>query len=282
MQLTFMQRCGSKRTKRSGSRRRSNADSGLSRDPRANRIGWRGHRVSNGTELLAGGSEAINYTNYLFQQIAQAADATGAVAASKFYTVGETMGLDFMAALNSQAEKATIFAQRVQQLVEAGMSKEAIAQVLAAGATAGTEIADYLLVAGSNRILGEGGVNDIVASLQIVGDTLGKSLAPTFYQAGVTLAGQIVAGLRSQLGRCGVAEKDSDRRRRQEGVGDSQNDCRHDDSPTDGVDATIDEHPEWVPACRGRCGDTSDRGDLRRERPRGARPVRKVWWPRWW
>lgn len=204
VQLTFMQQLRKQANEAIGfaASLRKLADSGLSQDAL-------GQIVSAGavtgsamaTELLAGGSEAINYTNYLFQQIAQAADATGAVAASKFYTVGETMGLDFMAALNSQAEKATIFAQRVQQLVEAGMSKEAIAQVLAAGATAGTEIADYLLVAGSNRILGEGGVNDIVASLQIVGDTLGKSLAPTFYQAGVTLAEQIVAGLKSQLGQ---------------------------------------------------------------------------------
>lgn len=176
------------------------AESGLSKDAL-------GQIVSAGAvtgsamaaELLAGGGVAIAQTNDLFIKIGEAAKATGQVAASKFYTVGETMGMDFMSALNSQSGKATIFAERIRQLLEAGLSKDAIAQVLATGATAGTAIADYLLVAGSDRILGKGGVNDIIASLQIVGDDLAKILAPSFYQAGVDLASQIVAGLESQL-----------------------------------------------------------------------------------
>ena len=147
-------------------------------------------------ELIAGGSVAINKTNELFQLIADAGETTGKKVSPKFYSVGETFGMDFLAALTKQAEKASLFADRIRELAEAGLSKDAIAQVLAAGASAGTEIADYLLVAGENRILT---ANSIVSALQTTADQLGELLGSKFYQAGVDLAQQIVNGLTSKL-----------------------------------------------------------------------------------
>ena len=147
-------------------------------------------------ELLAGGSVAIDKTNELFALIGETGKTVGKEVASKFYSVGELMGMDFMKALIKEADKAKLFADRVRQLAEAGLSKEALAQVLAAGADAGTAIADYLLVAGSDRITS---TNDILSALQTTADQLGELLGSKFYQAGVDLAQQIVDGLTSKL-----------------------------------------------------------------------------------
>jgi hypothetical protein len=147
-------------------------------------------------EIISGGQGAIDETNNLFKQIADAGETTGQETAKRFYTVGEAMGMDFMAALQAQAEKAKLFADRVRQLAEMGLSKEAIAQVLAAGADAGIEIADYLIAGGETTILESTALLD---SVKAVADDLGLLLANKFYQTGVDLASQIVAGLQSKM-----------------------------------------------------------------------------------
>jgi hypothetical protein len=147
-------------------------------------------------EIISGGQGAIDETNNLFKQIADAGESTGQETAKRFFTVGEAMGMDFMAALQAQAEKAKLFADRVRQLAEMGLSKEAIAQVLAAGADAGIEIADYLIAGGETTILESTALLD---SVKAVADDLGLLLASKFYQTGVDLAQQIVNGLESKM-----------------------------------------------------------------------------------
>jgi len=147
-------------------------------------------------ELLAGGATAVARANQLFSDLQKVAETTGAATASKFMKIGTAVGMDLISSFNKQAEEATLFADRVRQLTEAGLSKESLALVLKAGVKAGTEIADYLLVAGSDRILK---ANNIVIGLQTVGESLGLLLGETFFQAGVTLADQIVKGLESQV-----------------------------------------------------------------------------------
>lgn len=147
-------------------------------------------------EIISGGQGAIDETNNLFRQIADAGETTGQETAKRFFSVGEAAGMDFMAALLAQAEKAKMFADRVRQLAEMGFSKEAIAQVLAAGADAGIEIADYLIAGGETTMLESTALLD---SVKAVADDLGLLLANKFYQTGVDLAQQIVNGLESKM-----------------------------------------------------------------------------------
>jgi len=198
-QMSFLDRLAEQATKARGfaSRIAQLASSGLSKDA-LDQIVSAG--VEAGTtiadELLSGGATAIARTNDLFTQMKEVAETTGLNTARTFMSVGEKMGFDLIAAFNAQAEEAKVFAERIKQLTEAGLSKENIAMVLAAGVKAGTAIADYLLVAGEDRIMK---ANNIVIGLKDVGDSLGALLGKTFYGAGVTLAQQIVAGLESQL-----------------------------------------------------------------------------------
>ena len=198
-QMSFLDRLAEQATKASGFARRITelASVGLSKDALDQIIGA---GVEAGTtiaeELLAGGTVAVQRTNQLFAQMKEVAETTGMKTAKTFMSVGESIGFDLISAFNAQAEEAKVFAERVKQLTEAGLSKENIAMVLQAGVKAGTAIADYLLVAGEDRIMK---ANNIVIGLKDVGDSLGVLLGKTFFSAGVTLAQQIVAGLESQL-----------------------------------------------------------------------------------
>jgi len=199
VQLTFMERLQKQAKDAVGFADRVSklAGGGLSRDA-IDQIVAAGAATGSlmADELLAGGARAITDTNELFVKIAAAAKTTGDLTASKFYTIGTAMGMDLIKALAEQSEKATVFADRIRQLTAHGLSKEALAQVLAAGVEAGTSIADYLLVAGEGRIVS---ANNIVSALQATGDSLGELLGSTFYQAGVDLAQSIVSGLESKL-----------------------------------------------------------------------------------
>ena len=198
-QMSFLDRLAEQAKKATGfaTRIKQLADAGLSKqalDQIVSAGAEAGTTIAD--ELLAGGATAVARTNDLFAEMQRVAETTGAETASRFMQVGTAVGMDLISAFNKQAEEATLFADRVRQLTEAGLSKESLALVLKAGVKAGTEIADYLLVAGEDRIMK---ANDIVIGLQTVGDSLGTLLGETFFSAGVTLADQIVKGLESQL-----------------------------------------------------------------------------------
>lgn len=198
-QMTFLERLAKQAEQAKGfaDRIRKLAEAGLSKtalDQIVSAGAEAGTTIAD--ELLKGGATAVSRTNELFKQMQDVAETTGMDTAKRFMQIGEKVGFDLIAAFNKQAEEATVFADRVRQLTEAGLSKEAIAMVLQAGVKAGTQIADYLLVAGEDRIMK---ANNIVLGLKKVGDTLGELLGKTFFSAGVTLADQVVKGLESQL-----------------------------------------------------------------------------------
>ena len=151
-------------------------------------------------ELIKGGSGAIKRTNELFAEIGDVAKKTGINLADNFYKIGDNVGADFVAALAAQANKAEAFATRVKQLVAAGFAPEAIQQVLNAGVTAGTDIADALLAGGEQALAESTRLHD---SLRATADSLKTLLGDKFYQTGIDLAQKIVDGLQAKLDELG-------------------------------------------------------------------------------
>jgi hypothetical protein len=153
-------------------------------------------------ELLKGGAESITTANKLFADIASVAETVGKKTAATYMSVGEAVGANLMDALVEQSKKAAYFAEKVRELLAAGLSRGAIQEVLDAGVEAGTTIAEELLQGGADRIKQ---TNELVDQVKSVGDELGKLLANTYYQAGVDLAQSIVAGLESKLHEVEIA-----------------------------------------------------------------------------
>lgn len=111
------------------------------------------------------------------------------------YKAGTDTGEGFLSALTKQAEKTTQFGQLVNQLVAAGLSEDALQQVLAAGVDAGSAIARELLKSGENIIK----ANTLAQQVADVGVSVGNTAAVTFRQAGVTAAESLVAGINSVI-----------------------------------------------------------------------------------
>ena len=106
----------------------------------------------------------------------------------------------FLENLIAQAAKASDFGAKVQQLLSMGLSQTAIGQVLAAGADAGTKIADEIIAGGATVV---DQVNTLVAATQSVADSVGTSAATQFYQAGITAGQALVDGVKSAIAAAG-------------------------------------------------------------------------------
>jgi hypothetical protein len=105
---------------------------------------------------------------------------------------------DFLKGLADQATKATLFADKVKQLVVLGLNERAIRQVLDAGFDAGSKIADSIIIGGSTVVEQ---INTLVDSIFTVADQVGEFGAVAFYDAGVKQAEAMVAGIRAELER---------------------------------------------------------------------------------
>lgn len=158
-------------------------------------------------ELIAGGSQAISETNNLFKDIASEADKVSKIVGDQYAMMGDSLGGSFVAALAKQAEKATIFADRIKTLTAMGLSPENILQVLQAGVDAGTRIADALIRGGQDAIDQS---NAIQKSMQDMADALSSQLGDKFYATGISLGEQIVKGLQEELDRISELIKDAD------------------------------------------------------------------------
>lgn len=106
----------------------------------------------------------------------------------------------FLENLVAQAAKAQEFGTKVKQLLAMGLSETAIAQVLAAGADAGTKIADEIIAGGATVV---DQVNTLVSATQSVADSVGESAATQFYQAGITAGQALVDGVRAAIAAAG-------------------------------------------------------------------------------
>jgi hypothetical protein len=126
-------------------------------------------------------------------------------------------GTTFMAGLAESVAKAKVFADRLQQLLRAGLSQDALAQVAQAGADAGTLIADELLAGGAATI---GQANDLVAAAQKAAMDTGTLAGATYYNEGTVLAQQLTKGItdviskyKIKLSSPGLTEKQLNRLR---------------------------------------------------------------------
>ena len=103
---------------------------------------------------------------------------------------------DFLKGLADQATKATLFADKVKQLVVLGLNERAIRQVLDAGFDAGSKIADSIIIGGATVV---NQVNTLVDSIFNVANQVGEFGAVAFYDAGVKQAEAMVAGIKAAL-----------------------------------------------------------------------------------
>jgi hypothetical protein len=122
--------------------------------------------------------------------------------ASAFEEKGEG---GFLASLQKQADKARAFAGKIGELVKLGLSQASLDQILAAGPTVGSAIADELLAGGSAAV---SQVNSLVASVNSVAKTIAKSTAAAFFQAGITQGEAIVKGIIQAAKDAGFIIKD--------------------------------------------------------------------------
>jgi hypothetical protein len=105
---------------------------------------------------------------------------------------------NFLKGLADQAAQATVFADKVKQLVVLGLNERAIRQVLDAGFEAGSKIADNIIVGGATVV---DQVNTLVDSIYNVAEQVGDFGAVAFYDAGVKQAEAMVDGIKVALER---------------------------------------------------------------------------------
>lgn len=122
--------------------------------------------------------------------------------APEFDESGQRVGMTFIEALNAQAAQAQAFAVKVKELVALGLSEAALTQVLQAGVSAGTNIANELITGGATTIAE---TNELVATTQAAADEVGLLAANSFYATGVKNAQDTYNGFKANFGQGGPA-----------------------------------------------------------------------------
>jgi hypothetical protein len=119
------------------------------------------------------------------------------------YEAGQDSGSGFFAALTDQANKTKDFSVLINRLMAAGLSQEALQQVLDAGVDAGSAIATEILSTADGVLR----ANNLVTEVQAIGDSIGLNAATNFKQAGVTAAQNLVDGIESIISKYQVRLK---------------------------------------------------------------------------
>ena len=105
---------------------------------------------------------------------------------------GDETGAGFLSGLRDQVKGINDYSANVQALLTAGLSKDALAAVLAAGGDSGAAIAIELIRGGSTAIIE---TNALVESAKYAADLIGQSAAQQWYGAGVSNAQQYLKGV---------------------------------------------------------------------------------------
>lgn len=108
----------------------------------------------------------------------------------------QTEGLSFIANLEMQAEKAKNFGGQISKLLSMGLSQTALQQIADAGYETGSVLAQQIIDGGSTVVQK---VNQIVSSVDAVGEQVSTAMAEKFYAAGVNAAQNLVNALIAEL-----------------------------------------------------------------------------------
>jgi LysM repeat protein len=111
-----------------------------------------------------------------------------------FTTIEE--GSTFLDSLTKQSKQAEEFGERIQKLLTMGLNQTAISNIAEAGFEVGTTIADEIIAGGSTIVQQ---VNTLTASVESVAESVSKSLADSFYSAGVNAAQNLVDAIIQKL-----------------------------------------------------------------------------------
>jgi hypothetical protein len=109
---------------------------------------------------------------------------------------GEETGAGFLDGLRAQVAGVVEYARKIQALLDAGLSKDALAKVLESGATAGAAIAGQLIAGGETAI---NETNALVDSANAAAEKVGMNAAAKWYQGGIDTAQKMVDGIQTQL-----------------------------------------------------------------------------------
>ncbi len=109
----------------------------------------------------------------------------------------ERGGVTFFDALELQANKAKDFGSLVDRLLAAGLSKDALQQVLDAGVEAGSFIAEQLLESSENILR----ANKLVDETTKIAQAIGQRASEKFYQAGIANAQAYLKGIEEAIAK---------------------------------------------------------------------------------
>ena len=109
---------------------------------------------------------------------------------------GEETGAGFLDGLRTQVAGVVEYARKIQALLDAGLSKDALAKVLESGAVAGESIAGQLIKGGETAI---NETNALVDSANAAAEKVGMNAAAKWYQGGIDTAQKMVDGIQAQL-----------------------------------------------------------------------------------
>jgi hypothetical protein len=158
-------------------------------------------KIAKFTEALSNANQVLTDSKQKFRDYASSVTSsiTGVI---NFSSAATSETGSFLENLIAQATKAQDFGTKVRTLLSMGLSETAIGQVLAAGAEAGTKIADEIIAGGATVV---DQVNTLITATQTVAEELGMSAATQFYQAGVTAGQALVDGVRSAIAAAGFS-----------------------------------------------------------------------------
>ena len=105
---------------------------------------------------------------------------------------GDETGAGFLSGLRDQVKGINDYSANVKTLLQAGLSQDALAAVLAAGGESGAAIALELIKGGASAIIE---TNALVESAKYAADLIGQSAAQQWYGAGVSNAQQYLRGV---------------------------------------------------------------------------------------